>query len=42
MPSLLFHLSSPTDSGSGVATGLLIQTSLGRVGGVGARTRRSG
>src|SRR5712692_1231774 len=33
----------PTGSGSGVATGLLIQTSLGRAGGWGAlRTKRSG
>ena len=41
--SLLFHLLPPTGSGSGVETGLLIQTSLGRAGGLGAlRTKRSG
>ena len=41
--SLLFHLPSATGSGSGLETGLLIQTSLGRAGGLGAlRTKRSG
>src|SRR5438094_1107531 len=39
----LFHLPGPTGSGSGLETGLLIQTSLGRAGGLGAlRTKRSG
>ena len=43
MPSLLFHLPSPTGSGSRVETGLLIHTSLGGAGGLGAlRTKRSG
>jgi hypothetical protein len=41
--SLPFHSAPPIGSGSGVATGLLIQTSLGRrTGGLGAlRTKRS-
>jgi hypothetical protein len=43
MPSLPFHLPPPTGSGSGGETGLLIQTSLGSWGGLGAlRTKRSG
>ena|SRR5207302_1280867 len=42
-PLFLFHLPLPTGSGSGVGTGLLIQTALGRTGGLGAlRTKRSG
>src|SRR5216110_212179 len=42
-PLFLFHLPGPTGSGSGLETGLLIQTSLGRAGGLGAlRTKRSG
>ena len=37
------HLHSPTGGVSGVETGLLIQTSLGTAGGLGAlRTKRSG
>src|SRR5712664_4182062 len=42
-PLFLFHLPLPTGSGSGAETGLLIQTSLGSWGGLGAlRTKRSG
>ena len=41
--SLRLHMPSPTGSASGLETGLLIQTSLGRAGGLGAlRTKRSG
>ena len=43
MSSLLYHRPPPTGSGSGVETGLLIQTWLGRAGGLGALpTKRSG